>query len=233
LIEYLHSTPCFQPAQLRDATPDSRAFFTRHIYAGELLGCHLGPYDLESLAAFREGLRTVLFPTLPPLINVCCLTLCLAMTVTDKTASQTMGTPAKAKELLVSICGRRVDNPEQVISLLDYGTVDASLAHASSDTVLNAEDRARFAHHLQRYLRGKGHPVHKNWGLDHIDQESRDVVAQDSVMRCKRLLALTTGSELLPSNTRQRIGVSLSSVLIVYSTLTLLFQGPIHPSTPR
>jgi hypothetical protein len=66
--------------------------------------------------------------------------------------------------------------------------------------------------------------MHKDWGLDHINQESRDIVAQDSVMQCKHLLALTTGSELLPSNPRQRIGVSLPSVLIIYSTLTLLFQ---------
>ena len=111
----------------------------------------------------------------------------------------------------MSICGRRVENPQQVIDRLRYETVGASLALASSvdDTVLSAEDQEKFKLHLRRYLLGKGHPMHKDWGLDHVDQESRDLVAQDQVMRSKRLLTLTTGSELLPSNYRQRISVCL------------------------
>jgi len=92
------------------------------------------------------------------------------------------------------------------------------MAVASSDAVLSREDQTKFKKHLERYLRGKGHPMHENWCLDHIDQESRDLVAQDAVMRCKRLLALTTGSELLPSNTRQHISVRLLSVLAILKT---------------
>jgi hypothetical protein len=49
--------------------------------------------------------------------------------------------------------------------------------------------------------------MHKDWGLDHIDQESRDRVANDKLMHCQCLLALTTSSELLPSNPRQFIWV--------------------------
>ena len=116
----------------------------------------------------------------------------------------------------MSICGRRVDNPQQVIDIIIYETVGASLALDSSNTVLSEEDQAKFAEHLERYLRGEGHPMHKDWGLGHVDQESRHLVRQDRVMRCKRLLSLTMGSELLPSSTRQRISVRFS-VLTTYA----------------
>jgi hypothetical protein len=99
-----------------------------------------------------------------------------------------------------------VNDPQQVINLLRYENATAMFSY-THDAVLDSNARSKFIKHLVRYLNGEGHPMHKDWGLDHIDQESRDRVANDKLMRCQRLLALTTGSELLPSNPRQFIRV--------------------------
>ncbi|KIM76149.1 hypothetical protein PILCRDRAFT_91773 [Piloderma croceum F 1598] len=58
------------PVQLQDADRQSQVSFTQHIYTGELLGCHLTGYDVESLTTFRDGLCTIIFPTFPPLVNL-------------------------------------------------------------------------------------------------------------------------------------------------------------------
>jgi hypothetical protein len=138
--------------------------------------------------------------------------------------SQTLGDKCKAKELLMTICGRRVNKPDQVINLLSYETVNGiTFTHAPPGTVLNTEDINKFRRHLERYLRGEGHPMHMGWGLDHVNQECRDLVAHDKVMRCKRLLMLATGSDLLPSNIRQHILVCMP-ILIMVLTLSSLFS---------
>jgi len=89
---------------------------------------------------------------------------------------QTLGSLAKVKLILMSICGCRVDNPQQVIDIIIYETIGASLALDSSNTILSEKDQAKFVEHLERYLRREGHQMHKDWGLDHVDQESWDLV---------------------------------------------------------
>ena len=62
----------WQPVQLQGADLQLRQHFTQHIFSGEMLGCPVTLYDLEYTEAFRDGLCTVLFPTLPPLLEVRC-----------------------------------------------------------------------------------------------------------------------------------------------------------------
>lgn len=60
---------------------------------------------------------------------------------------------------------------------------------------------------ISRYLLGAGHPMHRDWGLDHVDAERREKVADDRLMRSRRLLSMVTGSELMPSDRSHRIWV--------------------------
>lgn len=168
--------------------------------------------DLDYFTAFRDGLHNVLFDSLPPLIQVrqlICLQLCIYV---DDSTFQTLGGGSGQKQLLLSICGRRVSNAKQVIDLLRYETVDRHFA-LSTDVVINTEDTKMVKKLISRYLMGAGHPMHPNWGLDHVDAKSRENVAGDQLMRARRLLSMVTGSELLPSDHTHYILVCLQLCL--------------------
>lgn len=117
-----------------------------------------------------------------------------------------MGEGTGQKQLLLSICGRRVTDAQQVIDLLMYETVDSHFS-ASTDIVITTEDIDIVKDLIARYLLGAGHPMHENWGYEHIDLTAREKVAGDYLMRARRLLLMVTGSELLPSNRAHRIYV--------------------------
>ena len=124
-------------------------------------------------------------------------------------------------------------DPQQVIDLLRYEDANSAFSY-THDIVLDDDGRMRFMKHLERYLRGEGHPMHPDWGLEHIDQESRECVAHDKVMRSQRLLALTTGTELLPSNPKLHIRVCFISLHFwKWARLTSPLLGAIHSPASR
>jgi hypothetical protein len=79
----------------------------------------------------------------------------------------------------------------------------------TSATVLNTNDMVKLKALMIHYFNGSGHPLHNNWNLTHVDQQARDLVADDKLMRSRRLLSMLTGSELLPSDKDIRIYVGL------------------------
>jgi hypothetical protein len=108
---------------------------------------------------------------------------------------------------MTSICGRRLSDPQDLVDLFKYETVNEHLAITSA-TVLNANGIVKLKALMKRYFHGAGHPMHVNWDLTHVDQVARDLVAHDRLMRSRRLLSMITGSELLPSDEDMRISVS-------------------------
>ena len=77
----------------------------------------------------------------------------------------------------------------------------------TSATVLNTDDMAKLKALMTHYFNGSGHPLHNDWNLTHVDQQARDLVADDKLMHSRRLLSMLTGSELLPSDKDIRIYV--------------------------
>lgn len=125
-----------------------------------------------------------------------------------------MGEGAGQKKLLLSVCGRRVSDPQQVIDLLKFETVDSHFT-LSTNIVIDARDIQTVKDLISRYLLGVGHPMHSNWGLDHVDAEGCEKVVDDRLMRSRRLLSMVTGSELLPSDRSHHIWVCLSGFIIL------------------
>jgi hypothetical protein len=103
------------------------------------------------------------------------------------------------KELLTSICGRRLSTPQDLIDLFIYETMNEHLAIMSA-TVPNTNDMVKLKALMEHYFNGSGHPSRDNWNLTHVDQQSRDLVADDRLMHSRCLLLMLTGSELLPSD---------------------------------
>jgi hypothetical protein len=189
-------------------TSEQRKSYTEAIYAHELLGCHVSGFNLGPLTAFCDGLRTDLIPSLPGIIDVSFLIPYLpSAPATDYTFQQTIGQGALLKNLLTSICGQRLSDPQDMVDLFKYETVNEHLS-ITSTMVLNTNDTIKLKALMKRYFHGAGHPMHVNWDLTHVNQEARDLVAEDKLMRSRRLLSMITGSELLPVDKDVRIYVS-------------------------
>ena len=74
--------------------------------------------------------------------------------------------------------------------------------------VITVDDAKTVKHLFTRYLNGSGHPMHQNLGHDVISDTVRECDKDDDLMCSRHLLAMVTGTELLPSNTLQKIWVS-------------------------
>lgn len=125
---------------------------------------------------------------------------------------QTLGESDKCAQLFESLCGRRVTNPQEVIRLLRYETVDGNFI-PTNDIVITEDDQSSVKTFFTRYLSGSGHPLHDNFGLDVIGPAVHERDKDDTLMRSRRLLTVVTGSELLPSNPLQHITVGQLLIL--------------------
>lgn len=98
--------------------------------------------------------------------------------------------------------GRRIQSPDDLIPFIRV------IDHPTEQDLHN-----HFQLWMARYLRGKGHP--SSTQLDHLGQtldlvmpEMREADADDMSYRCERLLKLSTGSELLPTDDGWNITVT-------------------------
>ena len=112
-------------------------------------------------------------------------------------------------QLFKSLCGQWVTSPQEVIRLLQYKSVDGNFM-PTSNVVITEDDKNTVKTLFARYLKGSGHPQHIQFGPDLISPEVHERDKDDKLIRSCQLLAMVTGSELLPSNPLQRITVYTS-----------------------
>lgn len=103
------------------------------------------------------------------------------------------------KNILPSICGHRLSDPQELINLFKYETANKYLT-VTSATILNVDNTVKLKTLLTHYFNGCGHPMHVNWDLNHVDQEAHNLVSSDRLMQSRRFLLMVTGRELLPSD---------------------------------
>ena len=133
---------------------------------------------------------------------------------------QTLGESNKCAQLFESLCRRQVTNPQEVIRLLWYETVDGNFI-PTNDIVITEDDQSSVKTFFTWYLSGSGHPLHDNFGPDVIGPAVHEHDKDDTLMCSYCLLTMVTGSELLPSNPLQHITVGQLLILSQIVELTI------------